>query len=110
MSPDVITGIWNETKNPFIANWETDDSSTQGYVKINQKGKGKMYVDSNKNGKRDKSDKVIAKVIVLESASDQNNIGFGTWTADLESRTGTIFNQDGVELAITRYKDVSYFI
>lgn len=109
MALDIITGKWEETSNPYVVTWNANESSAQGFGITKGNGKGKMYIDSNRNGKKDKGDKLIAITKVTDAATDLSNVGYGTWSADLESKNGSFFNPDGVELAIARFKDVSFF-
>jgi hypothetical protein len=109
MAIDVITGNWTETKNPYIVSWTTDGSSVQGFGITKGNGKGKMYVDRNKNGKKDKGDQLIATTRVTEAATDLSNVGYGSWSVDRDSKIGSFLNPDGVELAVARFTSLSLF-
>ncbi len=109
MPRDIITGSWEEITNPYFVTWNTNSSTLQGFGITKGNGKGKMYIDTNKNGKKDKADKLIAITRVTEAATDQTNVGYGTWSADLDSKRGSFLNPDGIELAIASFKDVSFF-
>jgi hypothetical protein len=103
---DVITGIWNEKKR--YASWSTDDGNAQGFALIGKNGKGKLYIDKNGNNKFDKKDRKIGKVVVTDAANDYTSRS-GTWTADLDARTGSFFDSEGIEVAIARYSNTSFF-
>jgi hypothetical protein len=109
MATDIITGNWTESDNPYLVNWTTNGSSAKGFGITKGNGKGKMYVDVNNNGKKDKGDKVIASTKVTDAATDLANVGYGSWTLDRESRIGSFLNPDGVELAVARFTNLSFF-
>ena len=106
MSIDAITGNWEEGYGSNALAWDADGSSVQGFAIAN--GKAKMYIDNNKNGKKDKSDKLIAKLQITEAAYEYN-VGYGTWSVDSDSRIGSFVNPDGIELATARFKDLPAF-
>ena len=108
MSIDVITGKWEEGSNSYALTWDVDNSSVEGFAIVKSNTKAKMYIDTNKNGKKDKRDKLVAKLKIADDAYDYN-VGYGTWLADSDSRIGSFVNPDGVELVIARFKDLSAF-
>ena len=104
---DIITGTWREGKR--YAFWETDDGIVKGFGYVAANGKGKMYVDANKNGRLDlKKDKLIGKSRIVESAYDSQTT-FGTWTVDPSTRRGLFLDAEGIEMSIVRINDTSFF-
>jgi hypothetical protein len=109
MAQDLITGIWSTTNKPNIASWSTDDSLIKGFGVYNSKGTGKLYFDKNKNGIFDKKDKAIGSIKFTDQATDANNVGYGTFVADIQSKSGSFMNPSGIELAVASLTDLSYF-
>jgi len=109
MTQDLITGIWPTTNKPNIASWSTDDATVKGFGVYNNKGTGRLYLDKNKNGILDKKDKVIGSIKFTEQATDKNNVGYGTFVANLQSKSGSFLNPSGIELAVALLTDLSYF-
>ena len=108
MSIDIITGNWEEGSGPNAFTWDVDGSSREGFAVAKSNGKVKMYIDTNKNGKKDKGDKLIAKLNITDAAYEYN-VGYGTWSVESESKIGSFVNPDGVELAIAQFKNLSAF-
>jgi hypothetical protein len=110
MARDIITGNWTGPKNLPYAKWTTNGSSAQGFGVVNQStNSGRLYIDSNKNGARDRGDKVIANLTKTKEEVTPYDAKGGTWSLDLNTKEGIFYNRDGVELIAAQYTNTSYF-
>ena len=107
---DIITGNWTGPKNLPYAKWTTSGSSVRGFAVVNEStDSGKLYVDSNKNRKKDRGDKVIARLSRIKEDIVPYDARGGTWSLDLNTKEGTFYNRDSVELISAQYSNTSYF-
>ena len=107
---DIITGNWTGPKNLPYAKWTTSGSSVRGFGVVNElTNSGKLFVDSNKNRKKDRGDKVIASLSKIKEDIVPYDARGGTWSLDLNTKEGIFYNRDGVELFSAEYSNTSYF-
>ena len=110
MEADIITGTWmTKNKLPY-ATWRANDSGAKGFAVVNVKSnQGKLYIDSNNSGARDRGDKVIANLTKTKEEVTPYDASHGTWSLDTSTNKGVFYNRDGVELIAAVYTNVSYF-
>jgi len=110
MERDIITGNWTGPENLPYAKWSTNGSKVRGFAVVNEStNSGKLYVDSNKNRKKDRGDKVIASLSKIKEDITPYDASGGTWSLDLNTKEGVFYNRDGVELISAQYRNTSYF-
>jgi len=110
MARDIITGKWTGPKNLPYAKWTTNESSAKGFAVVDlQANVGRLYIDTNKNNKKDGSDKAIANLIKTKEEVTPYDAKGGTWSLDLNTKEGIFYNRDGIELISAQYNNISYF-
>jgi len=111
METDIITGSWTTKNNKLpYATWRTNGSGARGFAVANpNSNRGKIFIDANDSGIKDRGDKLIARITRMKEEVTPYDASRGTWSLDLNTREGVFYNRNGEELITAVYSNVSYF-
>jgi hypothetical protein len=111
LEQDNITGEWGKRRKHIVLT--SDRGSVEGFAYIPKKGgvrkRGKVYADSDKNGRLNKKGDIMVGKIRWTGYSGDLSLLSGTWSIDLQLKRGSLVDSDNGEVAMLSIRDTSLF-
>ena len=103
---DIITGAWNSTSLDWnFGSWTVNGTDVQGLYKPSRKGNSvDLYLDINKNGIVDSTDKKIG----FAATANIDTGGSGTWNWSSKAKLGDYFGSDGQDAGQFAFSDKKF--